>query len=589
MVQMITTFDIGDWLPVRSSANAECQRARLDFAGCKGPRSGFRVFALALVAWVVIGGAAARLEAALTLHEWHGDSPNSSYWDDYRNWLGGVPENLGDRVNLYSDAARRLNTNNLASGTQFESINILDSGYNVYGNAVRIGSLTASYPSGSSTFRPDIQTWGDFRVGVWSNAATLNLIGDISLTINDLIVPWYSQGTLNLQGVIDGSAGILMESESGDLALTGNGANTFTGPTIVSGGNLRLSRYNLPAFTGTTAIPGDLAIRYPGTVLLSRNNQIANGAEVNLDYGFLNLDGNSDTVGSIAGTGLIHLGTNGALTVGGNGRSTIYSGAIRGIGNLDKTGNGFLTLNGDYAAGGSIRVLDGTLRMDHSSTFVAPDISVAAGAYLGGRGRVSDVSVAAGGTLDPGVGSGASLLYATGNVTMAASSTFRVNLANRTSFDAIAVGGAVNLGSSRLTIVPGAGIRIGDSFVIVTKLSAGPVTGTFLGLAERATFVVDYRLFQITYVGGNGNDVVVTYLAPPSFELSIVPARGSQMQVGGRGTPGLYYILEATSNLNPPVTWKPLGTNVADGTGLFSFLDDFSGQTARRFYRAFSP
>jgi autotransporter-associated beta strand protein len=501
---MITSFQIVAWLRVSRSEIAERQRD-FDFRTGKRSKSGFRVVALAMLAWVVLGGAAARLEAALTLHEWHGDSPNSSYWDDYRNWLGGVPGSLSDRVNLYSGADRRLNTNNLASGTQFESINLLDSGYNVYGNAVRITYLTASYPSGTSTFRPDIQTWGDFSVSVWSNAATLNLLGDINLAVNDLIVPWNSLGTLNLQGVIYGSAGILMESESGDLALTGSGANTFTGPTIVSGGNLRLSRYTLPAFSGTTAIPGDLTIRYPGTVLLSRNNQIANDADVTLDFGLLNLDGNSDAVGSIAGNGVINLGTNGALTVGGNGRSTIYSGVIRGTGNLDKTGNGVLTLNGEYRASGAIRVLDGTLRMDHSSTYVAPDISVAAGAVLGGRGTVSDVSVAAGGTLDPGVGSGSSLLYATGHVTLAASSTFRVELANRTSSDAIAVGGAVNLGSSRLIIVPSAGIRVGDSFAIVTKVSAGPVTGTFLGLAEGATFVVDNRLFQITYGGGNGN------------------------------------------------------------------------------------
>jgi hypothetical protein len=80
----------------------------------------------------------------------------------------------------------------------------------------------------------------------------------------------------------------------------------------------------------------------------------------------------------------------------------------------------------------------------------------------------------------------------------------------------------------------------------------------------------------------------VTRLAPPSFELSIVPTREAQMRVGGRGTSGLYYILEGTSNLNPPVTEAPW-TNVADGAGIFSFSGRFLGQTRATFLSVLSP
>jgi hypothetical protein len=49
----------------------------------------------------------------------------------------------------------------------------------------------------------------------------------------------------------------------------------------------------------------------------------------------------------------------------------------------------------------------------------------------------------------------------------------------------------------------------GDAFTIIQN-GGGSVTGTFAGLPEGATLVANGRTYQITYVGGDGNDVVVT-------------------------------------------------------------------------------
>src|SRR5262249_22161161 len=49
-----------------------------------------------------------------------------------------------------------------------------------------------------------------------------------------------------------------------------------------------------------------------------------------------------------------------------------------------------------------------------------------------------------------------------------------------------------------------------DAFTIINKTSGGAVTGTFNGLPEGGTFTDGGRTYQITYVGGDGNDVVVT-------------------------------------------------------------------------------
>src|SRR6185503_15501038 len=86
-------------------------------------------------------GAAGDLTAGVTLHYWDGGSPTDSYWDNYLNWFGDVPGGLSDRVIFNTGAARKVNTNNLSAETFFESINILEGGYNIHGNSVRMGRL----------------------------------------------------------------------------------------------------------------------------------------------------------------------------------------------------------------------------------------------------------------------------------------------------------------------------------------------------------------------------------------------------------------------------------------------------------------
>ena len=50
--------------------------------------------------------------------------------------------------------------------------------------------------------------------------------------------------------------------------------------------------------------------------------------------------------------------------------------------------------------------------------------------------------------------------------------------------------------------------------MVINKTSAGAVQGTFKNLPEGATFMAQGFPFRISYVGGDGNDVVLTQ-APP--------------------------------------------------------------------------
>lgn len=51
---------------------------------------------------------------------------------------------------------------------------------------------------------------------------------------------------------------------------------------------------------------------------------------------------------------------------------------------------------------------------------------------------------------------------------------------------------------------------MGTTFVLVSKTSAGPVSGSFAGRPEGSVFTASGSTWQISYTGGDGNDVAIT-------------------------------------------------------------------------------
>ena len=71
--------------------------------------------------------------------------------------------------------------------------------------------------------------------------------------------------------------------------------------------------------------------------------------------------------------------------------------------------------------------------------------------------------------------------------------------------------GNVRLGTTAvLNVALGYTPTLGDSYMLINNASGSPVIGTFAGLPEGARIVVGGATFQITYKGGDGNDVVLT-------------------------------------------------------------------------------
>jgi autotransporter-associated beta strand protein len=80
--------------------------------------------------------------------------------------------------------------------------------------------------------------------------------------------------------------------------------------------------------------------------------------------------------------------------------------------------------------------------------------------------------------------------------------------------DTLTVGGSATL-AGELDIIAPPDVPSGASFTILSIAGTTAGSGTFTGKPEAATFSASGYDWQITYTGGDGNDVVLTNVSPP--------------------------------------------------------------------------
>jgi len=127
-----------------------------------------------------------------------------------------------------------------------------------------------------------------------------------------------------------------------------------------------------------------------------------------------------------------------------------------------------------------------------------------------------------------------------GDFTLQLGATLRVDLNGAAvgQFSQLQVGGIVTLTGpgdplgSTLQVVTGYTPAINTSFVIIDNDSNSPVIGTFAGLPQGATLTLGAATFQISYQGGDGNDVVLTVV-----EVSTATPTGTLTPTGTPTTP----------------------------------------------------
>lgn len=157
---------------------------------------------------------------------------------------------------------------------------------------------------------------------------------------------------------------------------------------------------------------------------------------------------------------------------------------------------------------------------NYSGTLVvngqAGDVTVTSGNYLKGTGTVGQLSVASGGHVAPGLSPGC---LTSGNTTL--DGQFDVELGGVTEcsgYDQLQVNGTVNISGATLDLSLYNGFTPGvdDTFTILTNDSTDSIVGNFTGLSEGSIASVDGYSFRVSYIGGDGNDIVLTALVVPT-------------------------------------------------------------------------
>jgi fibronectin-binding autotransporter adhesin len=387
-------------------------------------------------------------------------------------------------------------------------------------NAVPSG--TAVTVSGGATF--DLQGFSDV-IGSLAGAGTVTsgAAGAVTLTAGG------NNGSTTFSGVMQNGSGTVALIKSGTGTLTLSGANTYSGATTVSAGVLDLqSNTALGSTAGATTVTSGAALQVDGSGLsivepLTLNGTgIASGgalrqlANTNTWSGAITL-GSAARVNADAGTLTVSGGITNAgflLTVGGAGSTTISTAVISGTGGLTKDGTGTVTLSANNTYTGTTTVSAGTLLVNGSQSSSAVSLN---GGTVGGTGTVGAItSTAAGGTVSPGQG-GPGILNS-GSVNWSSGSPALVVQLNGTTagsgYDQLNVTGTVSLSGATLSGTLGFSPAAGATFIIINNDGADPITGTFAGLPEGSNVVLSGQSFQISYVGGTGNDVVLTVAAP---------------------------------------------------------------------------
>ena len=81
-------------------------------------------------------------------------------------------------------------------------------------------------------------------------------------------------------------------------------------------------------------------------------------------------------------------------------------------------------------------------------------------------------------------------------------------------------------------------------------------------------------ILQITYHGGDGNDVaLIQQNMGGSSQITKIEKIGAAIQLTGTGQPNASYTVQAAESLNPPIQWQSIGVAVANGAGVIQFID----------------
>jgi len=510
------------------------------------------------------------MAASAATSEWDGGGADAM-WSNPTNWVGDVAPPAGDDLVFPSVASQKSNVNDFPAGTTFNSITILGAGYTLSGSnvALNAGIKVATVVINNTIFLPlTLNSNQSFTV---SNSTFNPLIfrGTINLGSNTLT--FAGPGFFSVLSQIIGSGGIKKTGVGGAQVYA---TNTFEGPLEIFEGTFSIYRSQVlgPTNGGTyVGTNGYLTLgSSPGTLLPVEEALILEGTlgPVSANYQWV---------------GPITLGTsNAVVSVIGNATLTV-DGLVSGGGGMVKNSSGNLILNANNTYSNRTQINDGVLRVNGNQP--QSDIFLYGG-MLGGTGVVGAVTAVGiyANSVSPGGSPG---ILSCSNLTLNSVSTLMMELNGTTpgtEYDQLNVNGSVTLGNAGLAITSNVSLPGGQEFMIINNDGGDAVNGTLFGLPEGASVSAGQNHFTISYVGGDGNDVVLTSVVPRPL-LLIEPAPPDSIQVLWP-TNASGFVLQWSTNL-ATTNWSTVATTpVVVGTN--NSVSEVTAETLK-FYRLFKP
>jgi autotransporter-associated beta strand protein len=395
----------------------------------------------------------------------------------------------------------------------------------------------------------------------FTNAAgTLNIFGpdvdnggfDLTVRVNGGTVIFADDQHMH-------GAGGLIKEGPGVLRLAATEHSSYLGVTRVNEGTLELAKP-----LSNIAVPNDLIIgddvSAPGTAVVNLNNahQIADDAAVVIaSSGILDSDGYAESIGALSGNGRLLLGNSFGTTFTG---TSTFSGTIIGtVGALVKSGSGTLIFAGTNLHSGMVQCSAGTLQVDGDQSL--PLTRITSGGRLQGSGFVGVLDINGGGAeIAPGSSPGV-LTCSHYNADGTGGATLEIELngpAPGSGYDQLNVTGTVTLTNTILAASLNFASALSNQFVIINNEGTGPVLGTFTAKPQGFIFAIGSELFRISYVGGDGNDVVLTQVsgtpARPRLNIELISPVAVRL-MWPTNPPG--FNLEFNTNLASPAGWLP--------------------------------
>jgi fibronectin-binding autotransporter adhesin len=281
------------------------------------------------------------------------------------------------------------------------------------------------------------------------------------------------------------------------------------------------------SFSNLSTGGSSMLIADGGTIYFT-NESNGELAQVQLtNGGILNVTAHKNTlmaIGSLEGdsSSQVQLGRR-QLTIGGNGLSTTFDGLIKvdalQRGSLVKTGSETLILTHANSYGAGTTITGGTLiaqAATGSATGTGP-VQVNSGT-LGGTGNVTGAVTIGTGTgprafLAPGVrGPGTLSILNTLTLKSDGSYKYELGLTPHPRADQVSANG-VTIETGAMFVLRTRGnqtLPLGTVFTVINNTAATPISGVFANLADGSTFTVGNNTFQVSYEGGDGNDLTLT-------------------------------------------------------------------------------